>query len=44
VADIQSIMVIAHAGHWLLDSAVFLPVVLFGIWLGIVTLRDRRKN
>jgi hypothetical protein len=37
-------MVIAHAGHWFLDLAMFGPVILFGIWLAITTIRDRRDD
>jgi hypothetical protein len=36
---------IAHAGHWLVSIAYFLPVVAFLVWLGITQYRDRRgKN
>ena len=36
--------VLAHAGHWLVSVAYFMPVVIFLIWLGITTLRDRRSE
>lgn len=36
--------VLAHAGHWLVQVAYFLPVVLFLIWLGWTVLRDRRAG
>ena len=35
---------LAHAGHWLVQIAYFLPVVLFLIWLGVTVLRDRRSE
>ena len=35
---------LAHAGHWLVQVAYFLPVVGFGAWLGWVTLRERRQD
>jgi hypothetical protein len=37
-------MVIAHAGHWLVDSIFFLPVIAFGIWLAVITIRDRHRD
>jgi len=35
---------LAHAGHWLVQIAYFLPVVMFLIWLGVTVLRDRRSE
>jgi hypothetical protein len=35
---------IAHAGHWLVSAAYFVPVLGFLIWLGVTQLRDRREN
>jgi len=37
-------MLIAHAGHWLVSAAYFVPVLGFLIWLGITQLRDRREK
>jgi hypothetical protein len=37
-------VLIAHAGHWLLSAAYFVPVLGFLIWLGITQLRDRRED
>jgi hypothetical protein len=37
-------MLIAHAGHWLVSAAYFVPVLGFLIWLGITQMRDRREN
>ena len=34
----------AHAGHWLIDVAYFLPVAGFMVWLGWTTIRDRRRR
>ena len=35
---------LAHAGHWLVQVAYFLPVLLFLIWLGVTVWRDRRSG
>ena len=35
-------MLIAHAGHWLVQAAYLLPVVGFLGWLGYTTLKERR--
>ena len=35
---------LAHAGHWLVQIAYFMPVVIFLVWLGITVLRDRRSE
>jgi hypothetical protein len=37
-------MLIAHAGHWLVSAAYFVPVLGFLIWLGITQMRDRREK
>jgi hypothetical protein len=37
-------MLLAHAGHWILNIAYFAPVGGFLVWLGIVTVRDRRAD
>jgi hypothetical protein len=37
-------LLIAHAGHWLVSAAYFVPVLGFLIWLGITQMRDRRTN
>lgn len=33
---------LAHAGHWVVQAAYFLPVLGFLGWLGWTTLKDRR--
>jgi hypothetical protein len=33
----------AHAGHWLVNAAYFVPVVGFLVWLGVTELRSRRE-
>ena len=38
------ILVLAHAGHWLVQMAYFLPVVAFLAWLGITTWKERRDK
>jgi hypothetical protein len=35
---------LAHAGHWLVNVAYFIPVVGFLGWLGVVTYKDRREG
>ena len=35
-------IVFAHAGHWLLGLAYAAPVLVLGVWIGIVSWRDRR--
>ena len=37
-------MLIAHAGHWLISAAYFVPVLGFLVWLGITQYRDRRSE
>ena len=37
-------MVLAHAGHWIVQVAYFAPVVAFLVWLAITTLRERRRE
>jgi len=35
---------IAHAGHWAVTVAYFVPVVAFAAWLGITQWRERRRG
>jgi hypothetical protein len=35
-------LLIAHAGHWLLNVAYFVPVVGFMVWLAVTQWRERR--
>jgi hypothetical protein len=37
-------MYLAHPGHWLVNIAYFLPVVVFLAWLIVTQLRDRRRG
>ncbi len=37
-------LLIAHAGHWAVEVAYFLPVVAFLVWLGVTTVRERRRE
>ncbi|MGI8749253.1 MAG: hypothetical protein ACR2J6_01670 [Thermoleophilaceae bacterium] len=34
-------LILAHAGHWLVSLAYFAPVAAFVVWLVIVTLKER---
>ena len=36
--------VIAHAGHWLVSIAYFIPVIGFMVWLAVTQLREKRKQ
>jgi hypothetical protein len=37
-------VLIAHAGHWLVSLAYFVPVLGFLGWLVITQVRERRAN
>jgi threonine/homoserine/homoserine lactone efflux protein len=37
-------LLLAHAGHWLVNAAYFVPVVGFLTWLGWTELRARRER
>jgi hypothetical protein len=37
-------LLIAHAGHWLINVSYFLPVAAFLGWLAYVQIRDRRRG
>jgi len=37
-------IVLAHAGHWLVQVAYFLPVLAFLGWLMFTTIRERRRE
>jgi len=37
-------IVLAHPGHWLVQLAYFLPVLVFLVWLAITTVRERRRE
>jgi len=39
---IQTTVLTAHTGHWLVSLAYIAPVVCFAIWIAYVTVRDRR--
>jgi hypothetical protein len=36
-------MYIAHPGHWLVNVAYFLPVVVFIAWLVVTQVKERRR-
>jgi hypothetical protein len=36
--------VMAHAGHWLESLVYLVPIVGFAIWLGVTTVKDRRRQ
>ena len=35
---------LAHAGHWAESIIYLVPIIGFGLWLGITTIRDRRER
>lgn len=37
-------MLIAHGGHWAVTVSYVAPVVAFFVWLGFVTVRQRRQR
>jgi hypothetical protein len=37
-------MYLAHAGHWLVSIAYFVPVVAFLIWLVVTQIKERRSR
>jgi hypothetical protein len=37
-------MYIAHAGHWLVNIAYFVPVVAFLGWLAVTQIKERRRG
>lgn len=37
-------MLIAHASHWLVNLLYMAPVIAFLIWLGVTTVRERRRE
>jgi threonine/homoserine/homoserine lactone efflux protein len=37
-------MLIAHASHWAVTVSYMAPVAGFLIWLGVVTVRQRRRD
>ena len=37
-------LVLAHAGHWLESVVYLVPIVGFALWLGVTTVKDRRRQ
>jgi preprotein translocase subunit YajC len=37
-------LLIAHAGHWLVTIAYFIPVIGFMVWLAVTQLKEKRKQ
>ena len=35
---------LAHPGHWLVQVAYFVPVLVFLAWLTFTTVRQRRRD
>lgn len=37
-------ILVAHAGHWLVSLAYFIPVIAFILWLAVTQVRERRSR
>jgi hypothetical protein len=37
-------LIIAHAGHWIVDLLTILPVLLIALWFLFLAVRDRRRR
>jgi hypothetical protein len=37
-------LVLAHSGHWLESVVYLVPIVGFAIWLGVATIKDKRRQ
>ena len=37
-------LLVAHAGHWLVQVAYLLPVAGFLVWLAYTTIKERRAE
>jgi hypothetical protein len=37
-------LVLAHAGHWIESVLILVPTLGFIVWLGFVTIRERRRE
>jgi hypothetical protein len=35
---------VAHAGHVIVDTLMFAPVLVLVVWFTIVSIRDRRRG
>jgi hypothetical protein len=42
--SLDSVFLLAHAGHWAVNMAYFAPVIGFLGWLGWVEVRGRREK
>jgi hypothetical protein len=38
------VTLLAHAGHWLVSAAYFVPVVAFLVWLAWTEIKGRRER
>ena len=37
-------LVLAHGTHWLESVVYLVPILGFAIWLGVATVKDRRRR
>ncbi len=37
-------LIVAHAGHWLVGVLQFIPVLAFIVWLVVTQARERRRR
>ena len=35
---------VAHAGHWLVETLYVMPVVVIVVWISVKALLDRRRE
>jgi hypothetical protein len=40
----MTVVPLAHAGHVLVDLAMFAPVLVLVVWFMVVSVRDRRRG
>jgi hypothetical protein len=40
----EHVVPLAHAGHWIEAAIYLVPILGFGAWLGVTTIRDKRKR
>ena len=40
----MNVLPLAHAGHWLAETAYVLPVIVVVVWISVKALLDRRAE
>jgi len=44
VTGLPRVLPMAHAGHVLVDLAMFAPVLVLVVWFMFISIRDRRRG